>query len=188
MHKYIEYNKLFDFSEDIDFDYIYKDITKIYKLKNIDYEYEDAMNVIINTLLDDYDKCRINYKAFIEKGMDARVLFELRKNAYIKYPDMKKYCEGHKNLNTIDEIKQYRIEKISEYYDGYADLDWQYSLLISDTWGISTKEFYFDFDVCFNDCHSEYQRTPDDYRREFNEYIMSGFYMIMKNHIDNLNK
>ena len=172
-HEYINIDKLYDFSEVLSLEDVFKDITIKYNVTNLNYADEDSMFLLIGTLYSDYENHYINYRAFIEKGIDARLLFELRRNAFLKMPDMALFCNKHKNFNTVNEVISFRKQAIKTYLPEYEDLDWQYSLIIKNTWNIDIMDFYFDFDVCFNDRNSNYQRTPEDYQREFIESKMS---------------
>lgn len=178
MHSYINPEKVFDFSEKIDYDTIYEDLTEVYKVKNLDYEYEDAVDLLICTLLDDYESKRVNYKAFIEDGIDARILFELRRNAFVKMPDNiteAEYCREHNNCETIEQLKELRLKTIKRYAKEYEDYDWQYALLMKWIWGLKIREFYFDFEVCFEDRKTNVQRLPEDYAYEFNKFMFDNF-------------
>lgn len=171
----INFKKLYDFTETITLREIYLDITEKYTLTNLDYEYVEAMDFIVQTLYGDYKDKRINYRAYIEKDMNARIFMELRRNALLKFDDMEAFCEGHSTLHTLSDIKEYRKASIQRYMPYYEDLDWQYALLIKDLWHIDIMNFFFDFDICFKDRTSNFQRVPEDYRNEFLDYMGNPF-------------
>lgn len=176
MHKYIDYKKLRNFDKKMTFDKIHRSLALTYEVTNIDFDDFDPVYFVVNLLLEDYVFKRANYLAYIEKGIDARVLLELRRNALLKFDDdeMKIFCKEHNTLNTQEEIKNLRIKYIQKYLPEYVDYDWQYALLIKKLWGLDIMEFYFDGEVCFEDRKTDIQRVPEDYKREFNNFIFDS--------------
>ena len=169
VHSYIDYNKLYDFSDKMSLKSIYEAITKEYTIKNVDYDYDEAMEFIVDILYDDYSNHRINYLAYIEKDIDARLFFELRRNALLRFrgAQMEEFCKAHSEFTSQEEVKAFRLSSVKAELPEYEDLDWQYALLIKELWGLDIMNFYFDLEVCFEDRKTNYQRTPEDYKREF---------------------
>ena len=168
-HSYIDYKKLYDFSEDMTLEKIYKYLTEEYTINNVNYDYDEAMEFIVDVLYDDYSNHRVNYLAYIEKDIDARLFFELRRNALLRFrgAQMEEFCKAHFEFTTQEEVKAFRLSSVKAELPEYEDLDWQYALLIKNLWGLDILNFYFDFEVCFEDRKTHIQRTPEDYQREF---------------------
>ena len=178
MHNYIDIKKLYDFrgASKVNLNVIYDDLFVKYKLSNILVDYDEAIYEIINTLQVDYQNHEMNYRAYIEEGMDARLFFELRRNAWIRrdcFEDKKvidNFYHANSKCNTALEVKELRQEFLAKYFLGYEDLDWQYAMLISRMWGLSPeKDVYFDFEFVLEDRKTSVQRLPSDYKREFIE-------------------
>jgi hypothetical protein len=75
----ILYSKLHDFNKRKTYETIENDIKNKYKITNIlDDEDGECLYQICETLLIDYNHKLSNYEAYIEKGMNARLLMELR--------------------------------------------------------------------------------------------------------------
>ena len=168
-HSYIDYKKLYDFSENMTLDKIYKSLTEEYTIRNIDYDYDEAMEFIVDILYDDYSNHRVNYLAYIEKDIDARLFFELRRNALIRFrgAQMEEFCKAHSEFTSQEEVKAFRLSSVQAELPEYEDLAWHYALLIKELWGLDINNFYFDMEVCFEDRKTHIQRTPEDYKREF---------------------
>lgn len=81
-HKYIDPKLVKKFTKKKTLNKVIKDLVEKYKITNI---YDDEIGrccwLIANALYNDYIIGRANYEAYIEVGMDARMLMELRKSA-----------------------------------------------------------------------------------------------------------
>lgn len=168
-HSYIDFKRLYDFSKEVNMEKIYKDITEEYTIRNVNYDYDEAMEFIVDILYDDYSNHRVNYLAYIEKDIDARLFFELRRNALLRFrgAQMEEFCKAHSEFTSQEEVKAFRLSSVKSELPEYEDLDWQYALLIKELWGLDINNFYFDMEVCFEDRKTHIQRTPEDYKREF---------------------
>lgn len=174
MPDFIRYDKLRDFSRDLQPEDVWKDLQR-YHVQNIaqktedfcgDY-YDDAMNVLLRSLYDDYDKKMLNYMAYIDDGMDLRFMMELRKSALLPISDPKliPFYAEHSKCKTIQDIKNLRLHWLS-FLNDYADLDWQIWLIIRRCWGIRSKGIQLDFEFCYADCNGSWS-TPESYWDDF---------------------
>lgn len=164
----IDTKKLRDFSEYIDFDIVENDIRKVYNIQNICDDEDESLTYIINELIADYDLGRANYRAYIEKDMDARMLMEVRKSAVIPMSEeLYDFYDGHKPCKTPAEVKEFRRKYLKFLTSDYEDLNWQYYLLIKHYLRSASKGFVFDFESCFADGDWRKQSHPEDYEDDF---------------------
>ena len=174
MHSYINFSRLKDFNKSKDFGDIWDDVQYRYEVRNI--IDDEGRYYIIQALYDDYRLQRANYEAYIEKGMDARVLMELRKSAILlladKYND---FYTGHSECTTVDDIRQYRANYLKFLNIDYADLNWQYYYLVKYNLRGKAKDFLFDYEDCFDDGDPQKLTTPDDYSRDFVDAHLLGY-------------
>lgn len=162
-HNYIDINKLFDFSKQWSYEDVLHDLWS-YDLTNIGDEY-DATIGITSQIYSDYINKRANYKAYIERGMNLRMLMELRASAILPLPEsrMSFYTE-HCTLETPDEVKKHRDKIISEYQSYYIGLDWQLYMIYRYFWGGQGKDILIDFEPCYGDGECRMQKDPRYYK------------------------
>lgn len=172
-HHYIDINKLYDFSEPVTLENIADEFRDIYKITNIgDIDFE--FHCICEQLADDYANKRANYKAYIEKGMNARILTELRNSAILPVEDSLTYFYGaHSTLTTQTEIIQCRNSFISSIIDVYKGEEWQYYMLLRRLWGRRGSNIIIDFEPCFEDGEDRMQHWKAYYRMKFLEQHFS---------------
>ena len=169
MHKYIDINKIYDFSKKKTFDDVISDIKK-HKICNID-EDEESIYYISLELYNDYILQRANYESYIEEGMDARIMMELRKSAILPLEKSARenFYKSHQSCKTIEEIKNIRKSIICVANKDYEDLDWQLYYILKKLWGNKGKDLYLDFEGCFEDGEPNLTKGPDEYQQEFIE-------------------
>ena len=111
MHSYINPSLVKDFSKKKEFTDVCNDIENKYKITNILDDDGESAYYLAEVLFDDYEVKRCNYEAYIEEGMDARMLMELRKSAvfFIADGDDTYFYTGLKDCNTWQEVRQFRI-------------------------------------------------------------------------------
>lgn len=169
MHSYIDVKKLYDFSKPKTIKSIYKDLEKKYKITNVaEYDDEDALQVLCEALYDDYINEMANYESYVEVGMNARIMMELRKSAV--FPVGEKYFNffiAHNSCETVDDIKGMRIDFMKNICEGYMDLNYQYYMIIKYMQGDAAKNFGFDFETCFGDRDDSKQSMIENYRWDF---------------------
>lgn len=168
-HKYIDTTKLRDYSKKKTVGDVIRDIRDKYKITNICDDYDqEPLYYISKALYDDYTVQRANYEAYIEVGMNARILMELRKSAVIPMADeLFDFYDKHRACETCDDIKKLRANYFKFIHEDYDDLNWQYDLLVSKFLGYKYIDFYFDYEECFADGDPSKQTGPEDYTRDF---------------------
>lgn len=168
MHSYIRADLVHDFSKTITFDDVYDDIVENYRITNIlDYF---SQCIIAKNLLEDYEQGRANYKSYIEEGMDARILMELRKSAIIPVEEkMNEYYTDHSKCETVQDIKNMRIQKLNYLNPDYIDENWQYYMLAKYCLCSHGIGLVIDFESCYTDGDWRLETTEADYRRGFLE-------------------
>lgn len=172
----IDTKKLKDFSKPKTLDSIIYDITKRYKIKNIINDYEYIFH-IANALYFDYSREIANYEAYIERGMDARLLMDLRKSSILPLEkELWYFYDSNSSCKTIEDVRRVRTEFLKNFNSDYQDLNWQYFFLIKHTWRCKSIDFIFDFEECYEDGDWRLQTNPTDYEREFIEAHMPPSY------------
>lgn len=165
---YIDGVKLEDFSENIDLDLIIDDLSDVYKICNI-LDDGESLWIIANTLLQDYESKKVNYKGYICKNMDARFMMEIRKSMLLLLcPELKKdLCKKTMLCKTVEEVKEVRVSIMSRITKEYKDYDWQVYYILLNMWGTKGKNLEIDFESCYNDGNPFNKRTTEEYRRDF---------------------
>lgn len=165
MHSYINPCLVKDFSKKKEFMDVYDDLESKYKITNILDDEDESLYYLAEVLFDDYEVHRCNYEAYIEEGMDARLMMELRKSAvFFVDGDDTYFYTGLKDCNTWQEVRQFRINFFKRINPDYEELDWQYYYLVLVTCGEYAKDFIFDFENCFADGDWRKQTTIKDYK------------------------
>lgn len=173
VHNYFNTNKLYKFQEKKTLDSIEKDLTEKYKITNI--ANEEALKVIVETLAFDYANFMANYEGYIEEGMDARVLMELRKSAILPLDTWNDFFTGHNTFETAEDIRFYRTNMLKSMYYNYTDWDWDYYRYFKCLW-IVPENYRIDFEDCYEDGDASRQTSVQDYidGRLKNEYFKIG--------------
>lgn len=185
-HKYIDKSLLYNVPESITRKMVHQDFDK-YHIHNIVCEgdeearfyYIDYRTDLEDALYMDYMKRGVNYHAYIEEGMDARILMELRKCALIRLgPGLDQYYELYGDCETIEDIRRLRIECVSQWDDNYRDFDWQTYMLIRYCWGKDSPDILIDYESCFADGDYHLEGNPEIYRRQFLEQHFPKKYIV----------
>ena len=176
MHNYIDISQLYDFSEHLTLDDVSDDFDK-YHIHNIaaedgsyfNYDYDEFRYYLEEALFSDYEAERINYRAYIEDGMDARFMMELRKSALLRVSgdELIGFYAAHSTCETVEDIRALRIKWLRFLHPDYMDLDWQVYMLINWCWGIKGSDIVIDYERCLNDGDWYRQNSPEDYRLEW---------------------
>lgn len=170
-HKYIDIDKFRDFTRDLTVDDVIRDIRDKYKITNINDDDGESLWYICKALYDDFRLKRVNYMAFIEKDMDARMLMELRRSAVIQYttdPLSLDYYRSFRKCETPDDVIKNRTKIISYYNEDYEDLDWQYYFLCMYTFRPEQKKnFEFNYESCFADGYYTEAIGREYYKEQF---------------------
>lgn len=174
-HNYINILILKDFSKSITLDDISKDFDA-YEISNIMGEndedgysdYEEYRYYLEEAIYDDYVNGRANYRSYIEKGMNARFMMELRKSAILPLSEeLWDFYTVHKDCETIEDIKNLRIQRLKFINDTYYDLDWQLYMLLRHYWGPKGRDIIIDYECCFADGDYRKMGNPDTYRADW---------------------
>lgn len=150
---------LHDFSKKKTYNDIEKEIVKKYKITNIRTDcYEDeALYIICDTLYIDYKYKLANYEAYIQKGMNARLLMELRNTMIQRLTDE----EIHKFDNCTSPLEVVHIrEKVMRRFTSPTDdvvEPWQLFLISIKSLGAYQiyNEEDIDFRIDFEDCYED---------------------------------
>lgn len=147
------------------------DVRKFGITNILDDEDEDSLYDICEALYQDYTIRNTNYKAYIEKGMNARILMELRKSALLPFTyqeNADKFFKPFDNCKTVEDVKKVRRYLIKQLNPDYEDLGWQYYYLSRMILGTDKLEdYYFDLEQCFADRDLAMQESIDDYEKMF---------------------
>lgn len=163
MHTYIDTTKLRNFTEEKTYDSIWEDIEDKYKITNIWDDEGESMHYIVEALYEDYIDKLANYESYIEEGMDARLLMELRKSAILNFDSsLYSFFEGHKNCNTAKEVDEYRTKYIHAINEEYTGEPWKYYYLVLFSIGMFMRGFCFDYEPCFADGDYRKQVRPEE--------------------------
>lgn len=171
-HSYIDYKILYDFSDaEVSSETIFSDLRDVYKITNIGGYNEDDKFIhtadVADELYDDYFYKRANYRAYIEEGMNLRMLAELRKSALIKvagkqlYPD---FYMAHNNCETVKQVSDTRVKFLKFLNADYIDMEWQTYYIIRRCWGTTTDNILLNFEYIYEDGDRSKQQTVYNYR------------------------
>lgn len=164
LHNYIDVNLVHDYSQDIDFDTVIDEVIDTYTIKNIFDDDGESVYYLSQALYEDYITQRANYRAYIEKDMDARVLMELRKSAVLPMAeDSYDFYTGHKTCNTVADIKAFRTQYLKFLNKDYFDLNWQYFYITKVFLGKKAHDYKFDYESCFADGDFRKETCDEDY-------------------------
>lgn len=175
MHSYIDAAKLRDFTQEVTEDSVWQDLMN-YGITNIRDDDGESLWHIARTLNEDYHMHRANYKSYIEKGMNLRMLMELRKSAILPMAEQNNwFYTNHRNAETPEAVKQLRIDFLGKLNSDYHDEDWQYMAIIKVYLGRKADCFYFDVEDCYADSDSNTIKHLEDYQRDFLKAHFQGF-------------
>lgn len=168
MHNYIDYKLVHDCTKPKAFSDVFSEIKTKYEIKNIKEDADwESLFYICRGLYEDYTKRNTNYEAYIEKGMDARLLMELRKSALFPFTDKKceeEFFNAYRTCETVDDVKNVRISQVREKSEYYEDANWQYYYLMKLMYNEEQFDnFYFDVEICYKDGDSSKQTNVQDY-------------------------
>lgn len=171
-HNYIDPQIRSDFTANITIEDIVKDL-KAYNIQNIrDDGDEECLYFVAQTLYDDYEFKRANYRSYIEPNMDLRMLTELRKSAVLKHKD--DFYLQHKTANTLQDVKNIRIAFYGNLNSDYHDEDWQYMFIARCYLRNEPRPFYFDLEDCYADSPTGKVRGIADYCDDFAQAHLQG--------------
>jgi hypothetical protein len=169
-----------DFSKKMTLEDVFDDLYENYKITNVYDEEDDAHYYyeLAEALFGDYENKRANYKAYVQPGMNARYMMELRKSAIIPMSDEDfDFYKKHDNLNTVEEIKAFRSEYLKVLCSDYADLEWQYYYMMRYYLGKRSDDLLISYEYCYDDCNRKRQTGLNDYRYAFIAAHMPGMKM-----------
>lgn len=171
MHKYIDIKLVRDFRKKLTIERVILDLKDKYAIENI--LDDESLVYLSQALYDDYVLKRANYKSYIEKGMDARLLMELRKSAILP-ASLETEVEFYTDLakcNTWQEVRGYRERYFQGINSEYTEtIAWHYYYLAMHYMGKPKNEgFCYDYEGCFADRDISKQTYIEDYREEFYE-------------------
>ena len=169
MHKYIDINLVRDFSKNFVIEDIILDLKDNYKITNI--MDDESIVYLSEALFDDYQLKRANYKSYIEWGMDARLLMELRKSAILpaNLEFESNFYTDLASLNTWREVRKYRETYFQRINGEYTEtIAWHYYYLAMFHLGRNkNKGLFYDYESCFADGDYRKQTYIEDYRTGF---------------------
>lgn len=165
-----------DYSKKLALKDIVKDI-RDYGITNIRQDDDnESLYVLADTLLGDYNMRRANYKAYITRGIDARVLMELRKSAVLPFEVLSPAIfEAHNGVYTVEGIKEIRKAYFQTINQDYRDEDWQYFLLVRKYLNERSDMFFCDFEDCYADGDPSKVRGIPDYIEDFVDAHLEGY-------------
>lgn len=108
-------------------------------------------------LYTDYERKICNAFSYLKDGLNARVLWELRKSAalwhYFEDGRFNWFYEEHLESWGVKEIKEYRSKILATKFEDYEDKDWQYFWPAKMSMGTEEAyNFMIDGEPIFADC------------------------------------
>lgn len=178
-HKYIDLSILYDTSQKMTRSIVLADFDK-YRIHNIMCEneedsfskadYLEYRGYLADALYMDYMKRGVNYHAYIEEGMNARFMMELRKSALLRLDDnLSHYYADYADCETVEDIKRLRIECLKKWCSDYEEFDWQIYMVVRWCWGNKSPDILIDYECCFDDGDYHKMGNPEIYRQQFLE-------------------
>lgn len=168
-HSYINPDLVHNFTKPITYDELYDQIKN--EVTCIVDDDEESLTYICNTLWDDLETQRANYKAYIEPGITARMLMELRKSAMLPMAkELQDFYSLHSSCETYEDVHQFRKQYLSFLCDNYMDFDWQIYYVLRYSLGTKkNKTLDINYEYCFDDnIHLPFE-TLDDYKESWIE-------------------
>lgn len=171
-HEYINPDLVHECKKKITYEFVQDEVVNKYHITNImEDEDDEALYEICNALYEDYTIRNTNYHAYIEDGMNARVLMELRKSALFPFDSKEKanvFFRSYADCDTVEDIKAVRIGQVQAITKDYIEAGWQYyylmKILLTDE---GFKEFYFNFEQYFVDRDMSKWEPTEEYFTQF---------------------
>ena len=161
MHSYINPSLVKDFTSKYCIGQ-YANLIRSYKLTNINGD--EAFNELCHILYADYLYGRANIMGYAEKGMNLRMLAELRKSAVLDVaPDTYYFYTDLAQFNTWKEVRNYRMRFFQRFNQDYLELGWQYYYLVKYMLNKKAENFVFDFESLFADGNPAMQTNIEHY-------------------------
>ena len=149
-HKYIDVSIFRKFKEPIEYTDVMDDVINKYKISNLSKD-DECIDILVSALFWDYYFKKANYKSYIEPGMNARLLMELRNTAMT--PEMPlTYYWNVSECETPKQVIAYRAREINKKIPVYHEEPWQfYFYVLSRQEGEYRDYWRSDFEMCYAD-------------------------------------
>lgn len=164
----------------ITYEEVWHDLSEVYHITNIynDWEANEGGYLggieISKALADDYNYRRCNYKSYIRRGMNARLLMELRISAMIPM-DNQGFYQMFDTCTTYKEVKDKRIKYFREVLNitWWEDWGWQlWYLLKHNLSNEQSVDLELDYSNCFKDWDEKPVKTSEVYKEQwFNAHV-----------------
>ena len=163
----IDVNLVHDFSKKKTYENIEDGIVKKYKIKNLirEPEDDDFLYIVCNTLYYDYIDGLANYESYIKRGMDLRLLMELRNTAIQSLTDAE--FKQFDDCNTPLEVVNKRAKVMHRFANDDVVEPWQLYVIsvktkkIADAYKNCDIDFRIDFEDCYEDGDAEKALSKD---------------------------
>ena len=163
----IDVNLVHDFSKKKTYENIEDDIVKKYKIKNLirEPEDDDFLYIVCDTLYYDYIGGLANYESYIKRGMDLRLLMELRNTAIQNLTDDE--FKQFNDCNTPLEVVNKRATAMHRFANDDVVEPWQLYVIsvktkkIADAYKNCDIDFRIDFEDCYEDGDAEKALSKD---------------------------
>lgn len=173
-HKYIDLNTLKVFNnKDIKRKDVKNDIKK-HHITGFANDNGESLIFIADALYSDYITRRANYEAYIESGLTARMLMELRLNAILPFDgECIGYYAEHNTAETPQDVINIRIKYCRRYLTPfYNNEGWRNFYLLKEVWGSRAAGVVIDYEPCFIDAKYHTNKTEYEYFNDAMEYII----------------
>ncbi len=174
----IDLSLLKDFTKEKTYQEIENEILNKYKITNIGTDEDDnPLYEICEILCYDYEYKLANYEGYIEVGMNARLLMELRNSVILPYPygDVNDYYNLFKKCKSPMEVVNIRAKAFEEPIGDLMEEPWQYYFVARFFIKCYGDKFRCDFENCYADGDWSKQLTIEDYRDDFAKCHMEGY-------------
>lgn len=174
-HRYIDLNLYRDFSESVTFESVWLDLQDRYHIRNIRQDGRESIDWLSMVLYRDYKYRLANYKSYIEPGMNARMMMELRNTAIFPIKIDKSFFSGVGYCDTPMEVVNYRAVEINKILETYHEEPWQYYFIVCSRMKPEVREFFqCDFEACYADGDPDKQLEYSDYVNDFIDAHLDG--------------
>lgn len=170
----IDFALLEDTSEPITEHIAVCDVEDVYTLTNVRDDDESSYN-IGSQLYYDYTLYGINYRAYIQKDMDARLFTEIRKSVVIRKAMPDGFLEETSKCTTIEEVVAVRMKYGKQLEKCYNDDIWQIQYLAMLSLNEKWENVFLDFESCFEDGDASKQMHPETVWEAFVNHVHYGF-------------
>lgn len=173
-HKYIDYEQLYNFDRHIERAYEIRKELKLYNITGLAHDKETSLIYIADALFSDYVLHRANYRAYLEEGLTARMLMELRLNAILPFTgECLTYYTEHNTAETPNDVinirKKYLRRHLTPFYDNEG---WRNFYLVRQVWKGRALGVRIDYEQYFADRKYMQTKSEDDYLDDALEYII----------------